>query len=221
MPNEATINAEKQFKSMDILLNGLAKIGSTHEPLIDYAFSMALESITNSEHLKLLAEAMHKKWLSDPQFPPVAVRLTIRLGDTSVDDVCFRSLVFSMVHNDYKDRVNLRKISRTLFCNSVHFAFEFMRQFYISKYGKMKLSGDNHNRMTRLSSSRSTLKTQSQMSLTSALGSSANPADVHIFSGMVDPLFDYLHMLIDDIATEQEISLLHYLLFLLGKCIEE
>uniref|UniRef100_A0A915KXP1 Uncharacterized protein n=1 Tax=Romanomermis culicivorax TaxID=13658 RepID=A0A915KXP1_ROMCU len=244
---------QHKSSAMHRLLDGLVEIGSHDEPLIDYAFSVALESVTSNEQLKLLAECVHRKWLSDPQFPPVAIRLIARLGDMNFGDLTLKNLVFSMIVNDFKDRASLRKISRNLFCNSVHFAFEFMRYFYkFKRIKKGKKDADqvhffHEANQTRVSSMLSipviNIKSPGQTSrepsikspsATSRVTVASCPAkekrlcpfnvekkECHqIFSGMVDPLFDYLLSLIDDSATDQEIALLHYLLFLIGPKLE-
>jgi len=171
-------SAEDTYMKFENLLDSLAILVGIEDQddLIDKAYSIALETSFSEEHLRLMVEALHKKWLSDENFASVAVKLCLRLADVEIEDdgIKFRSLVFCTLFNDYKDRHGMRKINRPMFANGVHFAFQYFRHFYT--------------------------------------GAEECPCN-----SLIEPMFDYLAMLIDETASVLEATMFHRLMFLLGE----
>jgi hypothetical protein len=97
--------------------------------------------------MRLLAESMHQRWLSDSSFSTAAARLAfqvcahllkyiyiyiyVQLSDLSVNDgdVRFGSILYALLMNDYRDRNKFRQSSPNVLCNSAQFAFSFYQVF--------------------------------------------------------------------------------------------
>lgn len=101
---------DRSFQQFETLLDAVALLCG-EDCLIDQVYTVAIETAVDERHLKLMAEAMHKKWLADTNFPPIAVRLCMQMAEISVDDTSFRSIIYSLIHNDYQVSINYFQIT--------------------------------------------------------------------------------------------------------------
>lgn len=137
-------------------------------------YSLAIESLTSSADAKLLADALHHRWLSDPSFPPVAAKLALFFADRELgqDELKFGSRVLALVMNDWRDRLAIRTSSHTVFANSAYFAFHFYFAFR------------HRDPIFKVS-------TGPPFCLICGI------QEWRRFQSLVEPLFDYLHLLVD------------------------
>uniref|UniRef100_A0A914ULB1 Uncharacterized protein n=1 Tax=Plectus sambesii TaxID=2011161 RepID=A0A914ULB1_9BILA len=122
-----------RLKHFDSLLTSLSALIDEDDGSVHIAYSVVLEAASSEASLRLLAEALHQRWLSDPGFAPVAARLTFRLGDMTASnggEIRFSSIVFVIIMNDFRDRLTLRRSSPHMFRMSAHFIFEYYALFH-------------------------------------------------------------------------------------------
>ena len=76
--------AKTQIERFNQLLSALSLLHDDSQMAIVY--SLAIEAITNHGELKLLAEALHHRWLSDPSFPPICAKVALYFADLELED---------------------------------------------------------------------------------------------------------------------------------------
>ncbi|VDP18005.1 unnamed protein product [Soboliphyme baturini] len=222
------VTVSKTPSELDLLLNALAGLASTHgEPHICEAYRLAIENSTLISDMHEFAECLHQKWLTERQMISPAVQICRVLGNVDTGSGTFSNLVYCILMNDYKDRYKLRRVSRHFFTNSVQFLFEY---FY-AKYNSASRSL-NHDHLSGCGSgSNSTLSTKGSKddrskSLQELCKVSKKDTNFYLkgyslMDDLVNPMYDYLNMLLDATATESEIKTFHCVMFMMGPLLEE
>jgi hypothetical protein len=105
------------------------------------AFNAVLHSTLDQQDVNILADVLHRRWLSSNEFASIAAQLTLCFADLTCanDDIRFESLIFASIMNDYRDRYILQSKSKHMFRNSVYTMFIF----YITFISKINSIVDN------------------------------------------------------------------------------
>ncbi|KRZ79279.1 hypothetical protein T10_1265 [Trichinella papuae] len=117
---------------LDNLLAGLAEFQSgASGPWIREAFQSALENLQQKLGLAKFIACLHRRWLTDSRVVWPAVMLCNVIAYERGDEVnSATTILFGIMMNDFKNRFELRKISRGIFANSAR----FMIDYFLSNY---------------------------------------------------------------------------------------
>ncbi|KRZ94803.1 hypothetical protein T08_1297 [Trichinella sp. T8] len=232
---------------LDNLLAGLAEFQSgSSGPWIREAFQSALENLQQKLGLAKFIACLHRRWLTDSRVVWPAVMLCNVIAYERGDEVnSATTILFGIMMNDFKNRFELRKISRGIFANSARFMIDYFFSNYHRRFTTFPRPADaQQNRQDKIrdlnkdttffytmdsansmtSANERIKREMNNIQLCHSLAITDNdeydlPTDP-LLEDLVEPIFDYLHLLVDETAARPEIFLFHHAIMNIGKQLE-
>ncbi|KFD51226.1 hypothetical protein M514_07826 [Trichuris suis] len=226
MRSDVMSEGDEVATELNALLNGLVIMNpNSGEPWISEAFHSALNTMSSKMGLRKFVDCLHRRWLTDTRIVLPAVHLCNIL---SLRRTGLATLLHAIMLNDYRNGQELRKISRTIFANSARFMIDYFRSNYhailpgneTAKRSRKAASTDSANSSrTSMTSNWPQTNTVQSLRYRHPLVISENGEEYEVnplIEELIDPIFHYLYLLIDDTASRPELVLFHHALSTVG-----